>query len=346
MTTSAIFSHDYYSKPWLFFDQVKRVKSDGTIVIEMSAISDFWKHRLIHTDLDKNGTIIASPFGRCADIIRHLMCFQDRQLLNVNRRLKQLETQLRNPSSPEALSFRQEVHSKGSNGAHIFQTNLRHLCKCFEKGNHKSPQSLAALKAINSFRKLFHMQPIAFHRYESIDQEVFARMIPQAMQITPQETTQSTFQVTIQNTTSFPLPELRQENLLQLEYGLRDNIYFEIEQRKFCLAYNKQKGVFVLSYYADGNIHTPPTLTQLMQQKKDYAFRSPLIKVSRKKFGDENATLHDLQFFENYKRGRWFQSFIEKYESSNKKLSLSAGYEYTIPFSQGNLNLKLVRRTS
>ncbi len=343
MSTKAVFSNDYYTNPLMLWSIGKAEKTpEGSLKVEVSGFFNFWNHRNTHVCVDDQGTFSTVPFSLFEDLKRYFGFSQNQDLIAVHQKLKTLQAQIQNSSSPELQILKNEIHEKKATGASNLTWNLALLAGRFEQGNKASEQAATFLKVINFICKLLHWQPIEHYHYDRIDTAIFEdKAVRPALELTPQERESTKFFPVIQLNAPLTLPiNLTRENMHKLELGLMDKISFNLEGKNFILSFDKPNERFILAYTTSDDF---PTFSALLNSRQNTSFYSDPLNVVEKKFGGSNR-ICPLQYHLEYTcSGSWFIP-KQTFKSLAGSMELSANCEYTIPLSQGNLNITMYPR--
>ncbi len=316
---------------------------EGSLTIEVSGFFNFWNYRDTHVCVDDQGTISTVPFSLFEDLKRYFGLSQNQDLIAVNKKLVALQSQIQNSSSPELQILKNEIHDKKANGAQNLTWNLALLNRRFEQGNSASEHVATFLKVINFIYKLLHWKPIEHYHYDPIDAALFDdKVIRPAMELTPQERESTKIFPVIQLNAPLTLPiNLTRENMHKLELGFVDKISFSLEGKTFILTYDKAKEQFILSYTSSD---ASPSLSALLfGSRQNINFHSDPINVVEKKLFDGSTQIRPLQYHVEYTCESLFNP-KQTYKRLPGRMELSAHCEYTIPLSQGNLNIKMYPR--
>ena len=335
MSTTPVFSKEYYTNQWMFNKDVIAVQApDGGMVIQAGFLTNLLKFRYTHATVDNN-TITTVPFSFFDNVKRCFTFAQDPNLIAVHRKLKEIES-----SSDDELSrIQHEVHKEGFRGAEILKSNIETLSSLFDKANKKSIVTLTLLKVVNLFRKLLHLQPIEFASFGDINRHYLEEaVIKPALEIfTPLEKASCNFSITVQNSPNFPSPpELTENNVQKLELGLLGKLNFSIEKHQLALEFDRAKKEFVLLYEGSHS-----ALTSLLNDNTSYFSRTEdqFLRV------DQTFTTQLLKCTTTASRqkGPWYFPFheVKMFERTPGRMTLAPGFEYAILLSRGELGLNL-----
>ena len=365
MSTTPIFSKEYYTHPRLF---VKEAMAPA--VVESGLFTDLLEVRTTHACVDSNGTIGIVPFSLLDNVKRCFTFTQDPNLIAVHQKLKSLEKQIQDPSSSTLQAFKHEVENKGRRearpGTYMLMLNIDKLSALFEQGNEKSPVTLTLLKVVNFVRNLLSLQPIKYFHFEPINRQLFTeKMIQPALEFTLKPLPQSKFNPTIQYSSDAPpgesikkiLHELRavltKENVHKLEYGELEKLDFSIDEKELSLKFDHEKKEFVLHYLKSSDINNTTTLELLNSNDRPYDIhREPFLNVTEEK-SDRTKSIRKLKYFfeASHLKRIWHNRTWHDFFTGSRyqchipgSMNLTAGCKYTILFSQGKLSLKFSRQ--
>ena len=327
---------------------------DGGTVIQAGFLTNPLGFRNTHANVDRNGTITTVPFSFFDNVKRYFTLEQDQNLIALNRRLKNLEMQIEDPSSPESQRIKEEVHKEGFRGAEILKSNIETLSSLFNKANQKSMVTLTLLKVVNFIRELLNWDPIRFSSFEPINPQLFEeQVIKPALELTLSERINSTFYITIYNNSPFPLPrELTNNNVNRLEQGLLRTLNFTINSKKFGLEYDREKKEFVLLYEGSATFDTIATgasvrVSHSLISESFFIHREDIsLSITEKKLDGTNSNKHlQPSFTASYQPRTWYNLFheVRRFIRTPGSLNLTTDLEYEIPLYRGNLCLKFSR---
>lgn len=318
--------------------------SSGTIRYTMSPT--LFPHRYRHVQVDSTGTISTVPFSSVQNLKRYFGLDQNKDLIEVNKKLRVLQSQIQDPSNEKLAVLKREIHTQKKEGAELLKSNLFYLNQRFKNGNRA--QASTILKLLNYLRRLVHLEPIEHYTYELIDLELFKeKAIAPALELTAQEKESTKLIASFHLDFPFQLPaNLNQENMQKLELGMKSSIPFSLDGKSFVISYDKEKQSFLFSYTDAANAPKASELVNSTQdQNVDYQ-SEPLNVLETTPDGTKNA--YPLSFLAKYQSTHgWFGS----YECSlavkpSSKIEMKPQCQYTIPLSQGNLTIRIVPKSN
>jgi len=292
--------------------------------------------------VNPSGTIVLSWGNKRScfqSLLRRAGIVQDSDLIAVHSRLKSLEAEIQNPASPvlsrlkrepyaahlslhgdpqasssglNSLSIRtcQGIAMKGDHYGDPLLPTLTDLSQCFVEANKASTSTL--LKVINFIRRIFCLKPITPYHFSPIDIGLWRQRLKTTALLTDRERSTTLYLPQIQNNSSFSLPgNLTQESLQELELGFRESIHFNLGGKSLRISFTN--GRFLLLYMYSGHERGGAALLNISERRQDASVQIHPLQVTSCTF--------------------------------SRALQMSPNSEYTIPLSQGSLQITTALRT-
>ncbi len=205
----------------------------------------FWNPRVQYSNVSNSTIALTSDIPTKTKRFKNYFSFtQNKQLLEVNRKLSSLNAEILNQQGPSYTQFKEEIHKHGIKGFYILQLNLIDLNNCFEKGNQRSLFSKMILRIVNVVRKIFGYSQISLQRYEVFDIcKMMKLMKKTALALTEDDKKRALFSVEVNGCEN---PNLSNDNLQRLELGLRRKIVIKQGSNRFAIRYLEDKKYFQL----------------------------------------------------------------------------------------------------